>query len=419
MEKLRNLLKVTVPFILMTVFLAQTGCENDVDSEFQNLLVATPLKMSLQDFRESGDIIPPRPILESGKIYVYGDLVFVNDKNAGVHIIDNSVRARPVKVAYLEIPANVDISVKNDFLYADSLMDLLVFDISDINSIRLVNRLENVLAHHQPIAEGAEWFDWEGFDYNTEVVVGWEMERKNVRIPEPEVGVFEDMALANAAAAEQVGQGGSLARFKIVADYLYAVDSHNINIIDISDLSSPQDKGDVFAGFDIETIFNQGDHLFLGSMRGMYIYDITNAAQPSLVSEFQHGTACDPVVVDGDMAYITLRGGNLCGATESGLFVVDVSDLQQPVQIAQYPMDEPYGLGVKDNLVFVCDGTSGLRILQGEDPKNLTQIQHIENINTFDVIPTDKSLLIIGDGTLYQYRYTVSGIEPLSVLELD
>ena len=35
------------------------------------------------------------------------------------------------------------------------------------------------------------------------------------------------------ASAESTGQGGSLARFKIVKDYLYAVDSHNINIFDI------------------------------------------------------------------------------------------------------------------------------------------------------------------------------------------
>ena len=68
-----------------------------------------------------------------------------------------------------------------------------------------------------------------------------------------------------------------------------------------SDLGNPQDLEDVYAGFDIETIFNRGNHLFLGSMRGMYIYDITNPAVPTFVSEFQHGTACDPVVVDGEL----------------------------------------------------------------------------------------------------------------------
>ena len=47
-----------------------------------------------------------------------------------------------------------------------------------------------------------------------------------------------DATSADAASAD-TGQGGSLARFKIVADYLYAVDSHTINVFDISDLEAP------------------------------------------------------------------------------------------------------------------------------------------------------------------------------------
>ena len=161
---------------------------------------------------------------------------------------------------------------------------------------------------------------------------------------------------ANDVGSGNTGQGGSLARFKIVDDYLYAVDSHQINVFEISDLENPKDLDDVYAGFDIETIFNRGDHLFLGSMRGMYIYDITAPATPTFVSEFQHGTACDPVVVDENYAYVTLRGGNFCGATESGLYIIDLADITTPELLVIYPMNEPYGLGVKDDKLFVCDG---------------------------------------------------------------
>lgn len=114
-----------------------------------------------------------------------------------------------------------------------------------------------------------------------------------------------------------VGQGGSLARFKIVKDYLYTVDSHNINVFNIENLNSPEKVESVHAGFDIETIFNLGDNLFLGSRSGMYIYDISSPSKPVSVSEFQHGKTCDPVVADENYAYVTLRGGNSCGATKS------------------------------------------------------------------------------------------------------
>ena len=215
------------------------------------------------------------------------------------------------------------------------------------------------------------------------------------------------------------GQGGSLARFKIVEDYLYAVDSHNINVFNISDMDNPQALEDVYAGFDIETIFYNGSYLFLGSMRGMYIYDITDPAAPSKVSEFEHGTACDPVVVDGDYAYVTLRGGNMCGATESGLFIVDISDISNPELAVQYPMDGPYGLGIREEKLFVCDGTSGLKVYDKTDINDLKELNHFEDIVTFDVIPLENHLIMVGDGILYQYEYLDGGIKLISQIGLN
>jgi hypothetical protein len=204
-----------------------------------------------------------------------------------------------------------------------------------------------------------------------------------------------------------------------VNDYLYAVDSHNINVFNIEDLENPKDLDDVYAGFDIETIFNRGDQLFLGSMRGMYIYDISSPATPSFISEFEHGTACDPVVVDGDYAYVTLRGGNMCGATESGLFIVDISDIANPELVKTYPMDGPYGLGVKGEKLFVCDGASGLKVYDKTNVQDLVQLNHFKDIDTFDVIPMEDNLLMIGKEVLYQYEYLDNKIELISTFELN
>jgi hypothetical protein len=190
-------------------------------------------------------------------------------------------------------------------------------------------------------------------------------------------------------------------------------------VFEISDLENPKDLEDIYAGFDIETIFNSGNNLFLGSMRGMYIYDITSPATPTFISEFQHGTACDPVIVDGDYAYVTLRGGNNCGATESGLFIVDISDITTPVLATSYEMDEPYGLGIKENKLFICDGKFGLKVYDKTNIDNLVSLNHYENIITFDVIPMDETLIMIGDEILYQYRYLDNDIELISAMNLN
>jgi len=158
--------------------------------------------------------------------------------------------------------------------------------------------------------------------------------------------------------------------------------------------------------------------LFLGGNRGMFIYDISEPETPKFVSDFQHGRACDPVVVDGNYAYVTLRGGNACGTIESGLYVVDISNIENPELEVIYPMDGPYGLGIKDNMLFICDGASGLRVFDKSDAPNITALSHIEGMVTYDVIPMQEQLLMIGDGVLYQYEYLENDIKLISQLSL-
>lgn len=424
---MKKSISIFLAFCLVIFF----ACD-DENSEYQDVLVARPLTVSKTEFRENSvGVIDPQPIDESGKMYAYQDYIFVNDKFKGVHVIDNSDPASPQKVSFIKIAGNVDISIKDDYLYADSLTDLVVLDISDVNNVKIIDWLEDVLGgggfwfttEFQNLAwPQADVFDYEGVDFDNDVIVGWETKRERRRVEEVQSDVlfFTDGA-ANDIGGESGGngQGGSLARFKIVGDYLYTVDSHNINVFDISDLENPQDLEDVYAGFDIETIFNRGDHLFLGSMRGMYIYDITEPATPTFVSEFEHGTACDPVVVDENYAYVTLRGGNGCGAIESGLFIVDISTIEKPELAVIYPMDEPYGLGIRDDKLFICDGASGLKVYDKSEVPNIEQLNHFENIITFDVIPLQERLLMVGDGMLYQYEYLENDIRLISQLPLN
>ena len=411
-------MKIFKSVLALVVLVSLFSCEKK--DEFAEYIVARPLVMSKADFENSVDILPPRPIEESGKIYAYQNYIFINDKYEGIHVIDNSNPAAPQKIAYITIAGNVDISIKDDVLYADSITDLVILDISNINNIQEVTRLKDVLQDNVIIPLEADIVEWVEYDWQTEIIVGWETTTEIRRVEEvsgPDI-LFDD-AVVEAADAGGTGQGGSLARFKIVGDHLYAVDSHYINVFNITDLQNPVEGEDVFAGFDIETIFNRGEHLFLGSMRGMYIYDISSPGSPQFVSEFQHGTACDPVVVDGDYAYVTLRGGSFCGATESGLYIVDISTIENPELVVQYPLDEPYGLGIKDEKLFVCDGSSGLKVYDKTDIMNLETLNVFENIVTFDVIPQENQLLLVGDDILTQYSYQDDGLELISSFSLN
>jgi len=432
--------------ILVLVFTCFQSCEldNQVSSlnNAQTYLVATPIKTDLEVFKEEAiAITEPVPMVESGKIYAYKNYIFVNDVNRGFHILDNSDATSPQNIAFIKLEGNYDISIKDDRLFADSYGDLVVMDISDINNISLVTRMVDAIYQEFWCTVGFDvaWpegpvdaFDYSEFDSTTEAIVGWEVKEQRLTDEEflnkfgysstrGEVFSTNDSAAeSNAPTESTTGQGGSFARFKIVEDYLYAVEPWSINVFDISDLDAPKVLQEVFTEGTIETIFNQGDILFLGGTQGMYIYDISAPETPTYVSQFTHGRACDPVVVSGDYAFVTLRSNNFCGTSaESGLYIVDVSDLSNPTLQKTYQMTEPYGLGVKEEKLFICDGPDGLKVYDKTNVDDLVQLNHFEEINTYDVIPLSNSLLMIGDKVLYQYEYLDNEIELLSTFNLN
>lgn len=401
-------------FLLFVLASVVWSCEEVNDSGIERVQVAVPQTMSLAEFRTSASVENAQPIQESGKIYAYHDLIFINDQLEGVHVLDNSDPSNPIQKNFLKIPQNTDVAIKDDKLYANSGPDLVVFDLSDVTNIEYETRIENVFNYYYPtLPEGVSYLDESDYDYETEIIIGFEV-RTEYREIQNDIAFFD-----GAEASGGTGTGGSMARFKIVNDYLYTVTESEIYIFDIQTPENPIAVNSEYVGWQIETIFNQDDYLYLGSSSGMYIYSIQNPAAPSYVSQIDHVMGCDPVVVQGDWAYVTIRGGNDCGQNLSQLEVIDISNKNMPERIAVYEMAEPYGLGIKDDHLFVCDGSEGLKVFDASTTPEISLIDHFENIETYDVIPLENVLLMVGGDMLYQYRYTSEGIVLLSSFSLN
>lgn len=221
------------------------------------------------------------------------------------------------------------------------------------------------------------------------------------------IGLLISCTDANDAAdfgADGTGQGGSLARFAIRGDHLYAVDRNDLHVYDISDVNQPRKVNQVSVGAQIETIFPRLDNLFIGSQGGMFIYSIAEPTQPRFLSNYIHVVSCDPVVADERYAYVTLRSiQNVCGRFTNQLDIVDITDLRDPFLHRTYPMTHPKGLGVDDNELFVCD--DGLKVFDISNVDSLVQKYHFR-IEANDVIPYRDYLMVIGSDGLYQYRYS-------------
>jgi hypothetical protein len=408
-----------ITLLLLALMALFTSCEkDDAGGEFYN--VAVPIVKPIEEFRAMVKISEPRAITEAGKIYTYGDYVFINDDQKGVHIIDNTDHRNPVKIKFLEIPLNTDIAVKDNMLFANSAMDLVVFDLSDMNNIKEEGRMKNVFPNHNTrIPANATFVDSDNFNSETDVVMGYLMETRKIEMANEAVWGDAFFSNSDANSAGGSGTGGSLARFNINEDYLYVVDQNKLSVFNIAGLRNPELIKSEWVGRDIETIFYKENHLYLGSSSGMYIYSLEDPAAPQLKSMFSHILGCDPVVVKDDIAYVTIRGGNACGQEWSQLDVIDVADKSNPQLMKSYEMENPYGLGVKDDWLFVCDGTAGLKIYDTKNTPNLELTDHFQDINTYDVIPLEEVLLMVGDNTLFQYTYKGNEINLLSSFSLN
>ena len=192
------------------------------------------------------------------------------------------------------------------------------------------------------------------------------------------------------------GQGGSLARFAIIDGFMYGLTQQAIKIFKINDDGSLSNWSSVAVAWGIETLYRLDDYLFIGSVSGMFIYDISDPGNPRFISEYEHFRACDPVVAEGNFAYVTLRSTNeWCANDVNQLQIVDISNVFEPQQVSTYAMYAPYGLAVRGDYVLVCDSGSGIKILEVSDKESPRVVHFIEGYDARDVILRDTIAYIV------------------------
>lgn len=409
-------------FLLIVIMLGMTACVKNTCKQKHTYSYFKPVYKTREEVRANIKSNPGRQVEYPGKIYIRGNYIFLNEIDKGVHVIDNSNPSAPKNIAFIDIPGSVDIAVKGNILYADMYADLVVIDITDPKNIKQKKILDGVFPERiwsggfVAVDKNAIVVDWVRHD--TTVTESCE-QAFNVFNGRTDVFFSATANGSTAASASPVGTGGSMARFTIVNDYMYAVSSHNLVSISLANAIDPVVKEDKFVGFDIETIYPFKDRLFLGSMGGMYIFDISNPGTPVSKSTFIHARACDPVIADDNTAFVTLRAGTNCGPSADELLVIDVRNLETPTLLKRYPFRNPHGLSKDGDLLFICDGKEGLKAYNASDVENLQLIKTIDGMETYDVITMNKIALVVAKDGLYQYNYSnVADIRLLSKISI-
>ena len=408
--------------ILFTFFL--NSCVKDNCKRTYTYSFYQPVYKTTAEVKANIKSSSPRDVENPGKLVILGNYIFLNEVDKGIHIIDNSNTSSPRNVAFINIPGNMDLAVKGNTLYADLYTDLVTIDINNPLNIVVKKYNEGVFPYR---AYG------NGFYNDTsKIITDWVKRDTTITencgggnwVTSPQVYMDFSNTLSSSStksSASPIGKGGSMARFAIVSNRMYTVSNSDLNVFNITVPDNPvYNKKVNISNWNIETIFPFKDKIFIGSQNGMFVYNINNVDNPVLVGQFSHVQSCDPVIADENYAYVTLRTGSTCFGNANQLEILQLNSFTDPTLVKAYPFTNPHGLSKDGNLLFICDGSDGLKIYNSFDVSNLQLIKQFSNLETYDVIAYENIALVVAKDGLYQYDYSdVNNIHLVSKISIS
>lgn len=402
---------ILLQLLALMSLLAVQSCVKDSFKSTRYITLYTPVTKTLAEVRSEAKLSLPISLKNPSKIYVKGNYLLISETWKGIHVIDNTNPSGPKNVGFIKVPGNVDMATKNNALYADMNRELWTIDITDPTNPSVKNIIENVFPWYpgaQPTPLDAKIV----VDYtvkDTLIETSGDVVKEEAQFMFFDAignAVFSNSAMGPAGPAGAVyGTGGSMARFAALKERLFTVDGSGMSVFNITTDMKPEFVKRKQIGWLIETIYPFKETLYIGSLNGMYIYDLVNPDDPAQLSSVTHVRSCDPVVANDTHAFVTLRNGTRCWDGVNELQIYSTTSLTNPTLLKKYPMTSPHGLGLSGNLLFICDGTDGLKVFDITDVNNLKLVKHITGINTFDVIPLNGVAIVSCESGIYQYDY--------------
>lgn len=117
-------------------------------------------------------LIAPQPIHHGGKIYLKDNFLYQAEQGLGIHVFHIEDPEAPEQLGFIPLAGAQEISIKDQFLYASNFNNLLILDISNLEHVHLVKKLENAF-HIQENDLPPESGYFECIDPSKGTVVGW------------------------------------------------------------------------------------------------------------------------------------------------------------------------------------------------------------------------------------------------------
>jgi hypothetical protein len=396
-------------WLFLLVIIAFSACIKDKHTKKYTLYY--PEYATKQEVRDQVKFTNAEPINNMGSIALYNNYILATEIGKGIHIIDATNGAAMRKVAFVPIPGNTGMAVRNNKLYADCYTDLFVIDITNLEQLQLTKVVEDVFVSRgyfngMQLVDGDNVVvDWIAKD--TVVTTDYINNGEGIYFLSASGGSAENLVF-DASSGGTNSVSGSMARFTLANQYLYTVDQIELRAFDLSNGNDPQLSSTTNVNWGVETIYPFKDKLFIGTQTGMYMYSLSNPASPSYISEFSHVRVCDPVIANDKYAFVTLRSGTACQGFTNQLDVLNIENVTNPTLIKSYPFDNPHGLSLDGDILFICDGASGLKVLNASNINDIKQQKTISVGEATDIIAFNGKGFVITPTAIKAIRYTTA-----------
>jgi len=139
--------KYKIPFALLALIIFQSCCPpfSDCDDDFfEPTSRFEPVFLERTVFENSVSLKDSQPIDTSGKIYVKGNFLFINELNEGFHVYDNSDPTNPKVVKFITAPGATDMAIRSNMIYINQATDLIAIEYNpETNALNLTKRIPN------------------------------------------------------------------------------------------------------------------------------------------------------------------------------------------------------------------------------------------------------------------------------------
>ncbi|MBD3584083.1 hypothetical protein [Flavobacterium selenitireducens] len=161
-------MKYKCTLLALPLFFAGCIGWNNVDDSVPNSRNYEPQIMEREIFESSVQLMPAQNVQKSGKIYIQGNLLVVNDVNRGFHIYNYANPSQPQPLAFLNIPGATDVAIRESTIYINQAVDLVTVQYdADNNTLSLKDRNRNVFP--QKMAPDASYAALE----ENEIIINW------------------------------------------------------------------------------------------------------------------------------------------------------------------------------------------------------------------------------------------------------